>query len=417
MTELVNLSETTVLKDGNAFCVALRDGRLPVDGDHPLGLYRDDVRHLRGLELRLAGRLPRLLVGSDAAGSGAVFELTNPELTLAAGDILPLQSLRLRIARRITQRAMADRITLRSHARKPIGLDVELRIDADFVPMLEVRGLDSPRRREVRCRASGDTVTLSAIGLDDRERSTTVTCHGATAHDDGRLVVPVSLRPGEQRTLDVTITATQPGDPAPGEAPDGRVSTAEAGAEADAWLAERPRVEVDDELVGRVLRRSLLDLRLLASQLDSQRYYAAGVPWYATLFGRDSIITALEMLAFDPGMAEETLRLLAGRLGTRVDDAHDEEPGKVLHELRPGELAELELTPLARYYGTIDATPLLLCLLCEHADWTGSLALFQELRPQVEQALAWIDDYGDLDGDGALEYRRRAPGGLVNQGW
>ena len=174
---------------------------------------------------------------------------------------------------------------------------------------------------------------------------------------------------------------------------------------------------VDDELVDRILRRSLLDLRVLASDLDGERYYAAGVPWFATLFGRDSIITALEMLAFDAGMAEDTLRLLAGRLGTRVDDAHDEQPGKVLHEIRPGELAEAELTPLARYYGTVDATPLLLCLLCEHADWTGSLDLFQELRPQVEQALGWIDDYGDLDGDGLIEYLCRAPGGLTNQGW
>jgi glycogen debranching enzyme len=188
-------------------------------------------------------------------------------------------------------------------------------------------------------------------------------------------------------------------------------------AEADAWLAERPHFELDAELVDRVLRRSLLDLRLLASELDGRRYYAAGVPWYATLFGRDSIIAALQMLAFDPSIAADTLRLLAARLGTKVDDVHDEEPGKVLHELRLGELAERQRTPLVEYYGTVDATPLFLCLLCEHADWTGSLELFRELRPQVDEALRWIDDHGDLDGDGLLEYRRRSPGGLENQGW
>ena len=318
--------------------------------------------------------------------------------------------------------AMVERITLRSYAREPVALELELRFDADFLPMLEVRGMATPGRREVRREARGDTLRFAAIGLDGHERATTITCVGSLAEDDGRLRVPVELEPGEERRLDVHFALSGPQVDAGGEGRgvfrgDGRASVPQAGAEADAWLADRPRVEVDDELVDRVLRRSLLDLRLLASDLDGQRYYAAGVPWYATLFGRDSIIAALEVLPFDPAMAEQTLRLLAARLGTHVDDEHDMEPGKVLHELRRGELAARGLTPLARYYGTVDATPLFLCLLCEHADWTGSLALFRELRPQVEAALRWIDEFGDLDGDGLIEYRCRSSAGLVNQGW
>ena len=141
------------------------------------------------------------------------------------------------------------------------------------------------------------------------------------------------------------------------------------------------------------------------------------MPWYATLFGRDSLICATQMLAFDPPMAEQTLRVLA-RLVARADDPrHDEEPGKVLHELRTGEVARLGLTPLARYYGTVDATPLFLCLLSEHADWSGNLSLFEELRDAVEAMLGWIDGPGDRDGDGLLEYRQRRAGGLRNQGW
>jgi glycogen debranching enzyme len=190
-----------------------------------------------------------------------------------------------------------------------------------------------------------------------------------------------------------------------------------AGADAEAWLAERSHVSVDEELVERVLRRALLDLRLLVSELDGERYYAAGLPWYATLFGRDSIIAATQALAFDPTMAAGTLRVLARRLGDTVDDEHDEEPGKVLHELRQDELAAAGLTPFARYYGTVDATALFLCLLCEHADWTGSLDLFHELGPQVDHALGWIDRFGDFDGDGLLEYRRRSPSGLDNHCW
>jgi glycogen debranching enzyme len=422
MTELVNLAETTVIKAGNGFCVALRDGRLPIAGDHPLGLYLDDCRHLRGHELWLGGREPRLLVGSDAAGTAAVFELTNPDLHLGTGQLLPLQSLRVRVERRMLARAMVDRIALRSYAREPVAFELELRLDADFRPMLEIRGMAERAPREVRRHAMGDTLSFTTTGLDGRERSTTITCKGSIADERGALRVPVVLEPGDETRFDVHFALAAPDgggdvDRVGSFRADGRASMPHAGAEADAWLADRPRIEFDDELVDRVLRRSLLDLRLLASNLDGQRYYAAGVPWYATLFGRDSIVTALEMLAFDPQMAEQTLRLLAGRLGARVDDEHDEEPGKVLHELRLGEVAEARLTPLARYYGTVDATPLFLCLLCEHADWTGSLDLFRELRPQVEAALGWIDDFGDRDGDGLLEYRRRSPAGLANQGW
>jgi glycogen debranching enzyme len=422
MSELVNLSETTVIKARNAFCVALRDGRLPLAGDHPLGLYLDDCRHLRGLELWLEGRRPRLLIASDAAGTAAVFELTNPDIDLRSGHVLALQSLRVRVERRMLARAMVDWITVRSYAHEPVALDLELRYDADFRPMLEVRGIADPAEREVRCRATGDTLSFSATGLDGHERSTTITCAGATAQEDGRLRLPVALEPGEEARFDVHVALSAPETSTSVERGgsfrgNGRTSSRHAGAEADAWLADRPRFELDDELIDRVLRRSLLDLRVLASELDGHRYYAAGVPWYATLFGRDSIVTALETLAFDPAMAEETLRLLAGRLGDRIDDEHDEEPGKVLHELRLGELAQSGLTPLARYYGTVDATPLFLCLLAEHADWTGSLGLFRELRPQVDAALAWINRFGDLDGDGLLEYRRRSPGGLDNQGW
>ncbi len=417
--ELVDLSQTTVVKAGNGFCAALRDGRLPVADDHPLGLYLEDCRYLSGYELRVGGRRPRLLIASDAAGTAAVFELTNPDLVLPNGRELPLQSLRVRVERRMLPGAMVDQITVRSHARDRIEFDLELLLDADFRPMLEVRGLVSPTMRKVRREARGDTVRFTAVGLDGRERSTTISCHGAEAEPD-RLHVRVRLDPGMERTLDVCFAVADGDFDIRAINPNGRrcgTSIFRAGTEADAWLTDRTRVEADDELFDRVLRRSLLDLRLLASELDGRRYCAAGVPWYATLFGRDSIIAALEMLAFDPAMAESTLRLLADRLGTRIDDEHDEEPGKVLHELRTGELAALGLTPFGRYYGTVDATPLFLCLLCEHADWTGSLDLFRELRPEVEQALRWIDAFGDLDGDGLLEYRSRSSSGLVNQGW
>jgi glycogen debranching enzyme len=231
----------------------------------------------------------------------------------------------------------------------------------------------------------------------------------------------LELDPGAELALDVHFELAEGRDAQGGRASeDSRgvdLFVSHAGADANAWLADRCRVAVDEELVERVLRRCLLDLRLLTSELDGHRYYAAGLPWYAALFGRDSIIAALETIAFDAATAEQTLRVLADRLGRELDDEHDEEPGKVLHEWRQDELAAAGLTPFARYYGTVDATPLFLCLLCEHANWTGSLNLFDELLPEVERALSWMDVFGDLDGDGLLDYRRRSSRGLDNHCW
>ena len=178
------------------------------------------------------------------------------------------------------------------------------------------------------------------------------------------------------------------------------------------------RVSSDDQLFNRILERSLDDLELLRSELDGHAYYSAGVPWFATLFGRDSLITAFETLSFVPGVAEETLRLLAGRLGREYDDERDEEPGKVLHELRVGEPATLGETPFARYYGSVDATPLFLCLLGQLRGLVRATSTCSaSCASRRIAALDWIDRYGDLDGDGLVEYRRRSTHGLETQGW
>lgn len=414
-----DVTRTTVIKAGNAFCVARRDGELPGDGRHALGLFVEDCRHLRTHALRLNGIAPRLLVSSDQAGSAAVYELTNPDLPLSAGTVLPLQALRIRLEQRIRPDGLDETIVLRSHHHEPVELEIDLCLDADFVPMLELRGMLEARQRVVERRAGGSTLRLSCVGLDGWTRATTVTCEGAVAERTG-MRARVRLEPRRRHTLSLSyrFSAHPPAEAQP-EAPtvSRRPVARQAAIDADAWLADRTRLEVDDELIDRTLRRSLLDLRLLVSDLGGQPYLAAGVPWYTTLFGRDSLITAMQLLAFDPQLAAGTLRLLAAHQGTRHDDGHDEQPGKILHELRLGELARVARTPLTRYYGTVDATALFLILLCRYIDWTGALELLRELRPHVDAALRWLDDHGDLDGDGLIEYLRRADGGLDNQGW
>jgi glycogen debranching enzyme len=384
--------------------VTMPDGRLPADAEHPLGLWFRDCRFLCVHELRICGQLPRLLTATDAAGTQAVHELTNPDLELADGHKLPGESLRLRVERTVEAAgAMRQRIAIRSYHRHAVQLPLELRLGADFEPMLELRGI-VPKHERPPPEAGPEGFSL--VGRDRVRRTTAIHTSPAPRWvGDGSLVFDLELEPRGAIDLVVDFEVSERGD---GEVVRGAPRKRDEG---------RAVVTTDDQLFNRILERSLDDLELLHSELDGQSYYAAGVPWFATLFGRDSLITSFQMLSFVRGVAEQTLRLLAGRLGQEYNDERDEEPGKVLHELRVGEPAALGETPFARYYGSVDATPLFLCLLGRHADWSGNLELFRELRGPAEAALEWIDRYGDLDGDGLVEYRRRSPQGLVTQGW
>jgi glycogen debranching enzyme len=404
-SDSVDLTRTVVLKTGNAFVVSEPDGDMPIDGAHALGVYRDDGRFLLGHELRIGGARPRLLVVSAPTGARSVHELTNPDLELPSGRRLPLQTLQLRLDRRLLDDAtLQERIHIHLYGREPVELEVDLALAADFRPMLALRGMACLSAPEVRIDAADGGVRFSARGADRVLRTTTVTADPAPEHAGaGRLRFKLELTPGEARDVAVTFRLQE--------------DRPRRGGPRSADPAAPTQVRADDELFNRVLERSLLDLRMLRSSLDGQAYYAAGIPWFATLFGRDSLITAMEMAAWSPDMAAQTLRVLAERLGRRLDPVHEEEPGKVIHELRVGEVAAVDVTPLSRYYGTVDATPLFLCLLAEHAQWSGSLTLFDELRDAVEATLVWIDRYGDHDGDGLLDYRASSPDGLRNQGW
>jgi glycogen debranching enzyme len=415
---LVNLTETIVTKEENSFVVARRDGSIPVGAAHPLGIYRDDCRFLSGHELCVNGIRPRLLVASAAPGSESVHELTNPALRLPDGRVLPLQSLQLRFERRLAgDTTVEECLLVHSYHREPLELELDLLLDADFEPMLAIRGiLEIGEAGAIDVSEVPRGLRFSTLGRDGYHRATTVVadqpCEPGSRR--GSLRFRLDLPPGGEETIRLRYDLHEAKDPPREiESPPG----ARPPSSPETWLAGRTVIESDDELFNRVLRRSLLDIRMLHSRYGSDGYYAAGVPWYATLFGRDSLITANQMLAFDPPMAEGTLRVLARLIGTRDDPEHDADPGKVLHELRVGEVANLDLSPLARYYGTVDATPLFLNLLTDHADWSGDLSLFRELREQVEAMLGWIDGAGDGDGDGLLDYKQRARAGLRNQGW
>jgi glycogen debranching enzyme len=278
--------------------------------------------------------------------------------------------------------------------------------------MFALRGIVDVPPATVELEQVEDGLRFAATTSDGVRRSTTVFVdRPPTAVEDRTLRFRLHLEPGGSDDVRLEYIFGSGG-------PDGSRSASAGAAGGDGLGISSPtRVQTDDELFNRVIRRSVIDLRMLRSRLEGDAYFAAGVPWFATLFGRDSLITAIETLGLVPDVGAQTLRALGARLGRRVDPIHEEEPGKVLHELRVGEVAARDLTPLTRYYGTVDATPLFLCLVAEHADWSGSLDLFRELRGAVDAALGWIERYGDHDGDGLLDYRAGTPDGLRNQGW
>ncbi|MDX6716894.1 MAG: hypothetical protein QOH30_3452 [Baekduia sp.] len=410
---VVSLTDAIVLKEEGVFLMSLRDGTIPVTGTHPLGLYLDDCRHLSGHELRVAGVMPRLLVASAPTGAEAIYELTNPDIALADGRELPLQTLQVRLERRLlSEGRLRERVHLRLHGREAVDLDLELTLGADFRPMFALRGIVDVPPATVELEQVEDGLRFAATTSDAVRRSTTVFVdRPPTAVEDRTLRFGLHLEPGGSDDVRLEYIFGSGG-------PDGSRSASAGAAGGDGLGISSPtRVQTDDELFNRVIRRSVIDLRMLRSRLEGDAYFAAGVPWFATLFGRDSLITAIETLGLVPDVGAQTLRALGARLGRRVDPIHEEEPGKVLHELRVGEVAARDLTPLTRYYGTVDATPLFLCLVAEHADWSGSLDLFRELRGAVDAALGWIERYGDHDGDGLLDYRAGTPDGLRNQGW
>jgi glycogen debranching enzyme len=389
---VADLTDAIVLKAGNAFLVTTPSGDAPLAGAHAFGLYRDDCRFISGHELSVGGERPRLLVASDRTGTTAVHELTSGE------------ALRVHVDRTLADDGtLRERVHLRRYGRAPIAaLDVEIALAADFRPVLVLHGMVDITPPPVNVEPVAGGVRFAARGSDGVERAVTVTADPPPEVDGGRLRFRVDLAAGA--ATDIVL----------------RYALHERGADArprPPAAQERPLVATDSELFDRILDRALLDLAMLRSSIDGRAYYAAGIPWYATLFGRDSLITALQTLAVDRDVAADTLRLLAHRLGTVEDPLREEEPGKVLHELRLGEAAAGGTTPLARYYGTVDATPLFLCLLCRHAAWSGSLDLFDELDFAVDAALRWIGEWGDHDGDGLLDYAPSAAGGLRNQGW
>src|SRR5437899_9422150 len=309
-----------------------------------------------------------------------------------------------------------QRIGLQNHGDRPASFDLTLLFDNDFADLFEVRGERRPRRGIGSSKLLGPTdVAFEYNGLDGKSRVTALhfdprptrlAVNAATYHLD--------LAPRQVSSLFVAASCNKPATFKPARFFRGLLAHRR---EMRRSTAGTTSIETSSDIFNEVLCRSMADLNILMTETPQGRYPYAGIPWYSTTFGRDGIITALQMLWVDPRIACGVLKRLAFHQARSVDALADAEPGKILHEMRGGEMAALREVPFAQYYGSVDATPLFVLLAGLYVERTGDEELLAELWPAIEAALQWTDGAGDPDDDGFVEYRRASELGLANQGW
>jgi glycogen debranching enzyme len=405
------------LKHDDTFIVLDSHGDIGASAGGPDGLFNCDTRYLARLEL-IVDDLQPLLLGSNLRDDNSVLtvDLTNPDI-YRDGRIV-LQKDMLHIVRTIfLWRGTAyQRIGLQNHGDRPASLDLILLFDNDFADLFEVRGERRPHRGVGLGKLLGPAeIMLEYNGLDDKWRGTVLhfdprptrlSVNAATYHLD--------LAPRQVRSLFVAASCNKPATFKPARFFRGLLAHRR---EMRLLTVGAASIETSNNIFNEVLCQSMADLNMLMTTTPQGRYPYAGIPWYSTTFGRDGIITAMQMLWIDPRVARGVLRRLAFYQARTFDPLADAEPGKILHEMRGGEMAALREVPFAQYYGSVDATPLFVVLAGLYVERTGDEETLAELWPSIEAALGWINGPGDPDQDGFVEYQRASEQGLANQGW
>jgi glycogen debranching enzyme len=417
------VDDHVVLKHGELYVVCGPDGDIRTDARND-GLYFRDMRHLSQMRLAVDGWPLDLLSDSADAIDRQTLYLTNA----TGGTHFEAVARSLAIIRdRTLDGALVERVSFTNHSRDVLSLTVRMALAADFRDAFDIRGFaaaDEPPT--VRAKAVGNRFDLqrdtpdgfhyrTCIAVTPRPTGATVPTRAeGTPEARIELTHVITLAPGGSTTIEYRITPEVLDGAGERQLPI-RLATG------DDPVRESPRfttVATSNEVFDSVLHRSIDDLSGLVTPLPGgQTIVAAGLPWYVAPFGRDSLIVGRQLLPFNPSFLAGALRFLASVQGERDDPSRDEQPGRIVHEVRFGDLSRRGVIPFSRYYGTVDATPLFLLMLTEYLDWTGDDALFDALRPNVERALEWIATSGDSNGDGFVEYQRRAGGGLSNQGW
>ncbi len=410
---------TRVLKQGNTFAVFDRFGDVQPVGLGEQGIYHDGTRFLSRLELRLGGRRPLLLSSTVKKENDLLtVDLSNPDLTAPDGTLrLARGELHVFRSKFLWEGVCYERLRVSSFSRVPQAIALTLAFAGDYADIFEVRGAKRPRRGQKLPEAVRDAgVVLGYRGLDEVVRRTRIAFDPPPTELDARQArYLLQLAPHETITLFVTM-ACEVGEQAPAVA-----TNEHALAALTAGLGRSPftrcRLQAASDDLDEWLARSISDLQMMVTNTPEGPFPYAGVPWYSAPFGRDGILTAMEVLWIAPELARGVLGYLGALQAETTSPERDATPGKILHEARGGEMAALGEVPFGRYYGSVDATPLYVMLAAAYLRRTGDLAFLRAIAPHVERALGWIERDGDADGDGFVEYARQTPKGLVQQGW
>lgn len=405
------------LKHDDTFVVLDSHGDIGASAGGPDGLFNADTRFLARLELSLDGVQP-LLLGSNLRddNSALTVDLTNPDIYRNGRIVLQKDLLHIVRTFFLWRGTAYQRIGLQNHGEHVARFDLTLEFDNDFADLFEVRGERRPRRGVATSRQVGPSdVALEYKGLDDIARSTALhfdprptrlTANVATYHFE--------LAPQQITSLFVAASCNAPAGHVPAPFFRGLLAHRREMRKSTGGAAS---IETSNNIFNEVVCQAMADLNMLMTETEQGRYPYAGIPWYSTTFGRDGLITALQMLWVDPRIAQGVLKRLAAFQAKTVDPLADAEPGKILHEMRGGEMAALREVPFAHYYGSVDSTPLFVMLAGLYVERTGDDETLRALWPAIEAALGWIDGPGDPDKDGFIEYQRASEQGLANQGW
>ncbi|MGH7586311.1 MAG: amylo-alpha-1,6-glucosidase [Gemmatimonadales bacterium] len=407
---------TRVLKHGDTFAVFDRHGDVRAMGLGEQGLYHDGTRFLSHFELTMGGMRP-LLLSSMVKDDNALLtvDLTNSDIALDGQIAVPRGTLHIFRAVFLWEGCCYTRLRITNYGLAPAETVLGFRCAGDFADIFEVRGTRRDRKGTARGSVNGREIHLGYEGLDRVVRTARIMAdREPTVIEPSRLAFALRLEPQSTESLYLTV-ACDGARPAPASTWD--VAAVSAAGAAAGRRGRATTILTSNEQFNDWVHRSSADIHMMITDTPLGGYPYAGVPWFSTPFGRDGIITALEYLWMDSGLALGVLRFLASTQADSTDPARDAEPGKILHEMRGGEMAALGEVPFGRYYGGADTTPLFVLLAGEYWRRTGDREVARELWPHVERALGWMRQHGDPDGDGFLEYTRVSERGLVNQGW
>jgi glycogen debranching enzyme len=416
----VSATEPTIrlrrtMKHDDCFLVFDSHGDIGASSGGPDGLFKCDTRYLSHFEMLINGLQP-LLLGSNLSDDNCILsvDLTNPDIYYENRIVLQKDQLHLARTVFVWRSTLFHRFAVRNFGAERVRALLSITFDNDFADLFEVRGTRRGRRGAVRSHIEGDRADFNYLGLDGKMRQSRILFEPTPTHLSPSLAsFQLDLEPKESVSLFCTISCGRDQPPPPPFLK----SLRSAHRELKRIIRVGTEIETSNHLFNEVLRRATADLAILLTHTSQGPYPYAGIPWFSTTFGRDGLITAMQCLWLDPRIALAVLTRLAAYQATDYDAESDAEPGKILHEMRAGEMAAMHEVPFGLYYGSVDSTPLFVILAGRYAQTTGDLDTLRSLWPAIDRALAWIDGPGDRDHDGFVEYFKATPRGLSNQGW